>query len=103
MSGTVAISPEVRWSATGWIFDWVVEYLADQVTDTEVTASLHEIVNENLGWLGLDDHGPAVKKELLTILRTQLVAHAEAKLPYTIPDRPSAIDVLRELADKAAG
>jgi hypothetical protein len=80
MSGMIALSADVRWSAAGWLFDWTVESLADMVASPEVAASLREIVNENLGWVGLDDFGKDAKTELLGLIRHQLLPVAERKL-----------------------
>ncbi len=57
MAGTVHVSGEQRWSVSGWLFDWVVGFLAEGVTDPGLAAELREIVSENLGWLGLEDFG----------------------------------------------
>jgi hypothetical protein len=101
MSGTIAISPDVRWSAAGWLFDWIVEFLADNVADPDVAADLREIVTENLGWLGLDDYGPETRAELRDIMSHQLLAAADESLPQTVPNRPAVIELLEELAGKA--
>jgi hypothetical protein len=101
MSGTIAISPAVRWSAAGWLFDWAVEFLADNVADPGVAADLREIVTENLGWLDLDDYGPETRAELRDIMQHQLVAAADESLPQTVPNRPAVIELLQELARKA--
>ncbi len=102
MSGTIAISPENRWSAAGWLFDWTLEFLADTSANAEVAANLREIVAENLGWLGLDDYGPKIAADLREVIRHQLVAGADQRLPHTVPDRPAVIELLRELAEKAS-
>jgi hypothetical protein len=101
MSGTIAISPDVRWSAAGWLFDWTVEFLADKVADPDVASDLREIVTENLGWLGLDDYGPEARAELRDIMQHRLLAAANENLPQTVPNRPAVIELLQELADKA--
>jgi hypothetical protein len=100
MSGTVAVGPEVHWSAAGWLFDWVVEFLADEVADPEVAADLREIVAANLGWLGLDDYGPEAGAQLRKAVRSRLLPAAEERLPETLPSRPEVIALLRELVDE---
>ena len=99
MSGTIEVSPQLRWSAAGWLFDWTVGYLADHVADAEVAAGLREIVDENLGWLGLDDYGPEARAELVTLLRDKVVPAAEADLPNTVDNKPAVLDLLRDLAE----
>ena len=101
MSGTIALSDEVRWSAAGWLFDWTVEFLADNVTNERAAAQLREIVGENLGWLGLDDYGPEAGAEMRDVLRHQLLSAATERLPQTVPDRPAAIGHLQDLVGKA--
>ena len=98
MAGTIAVTPDRRWSAAGWLFDWAVEFLAERVADPDLKAELEEIVAENLGWLGLAEHGPEAEREMRALLRDQLVGAAEAGLPTTMADRAGAIEVLRELA-----
>jgi len=51
------------------MFDWTVEFLADNVTNERAAAQLREIVGENLGWLGLDDYGPEAGAEMRDVLR----------------------------------
>jgi hypothetical protein len=99
MSGTVAISPDVRWSAAGWLFDWTVEFLSKRVTNAEVAGNLREILNENLGWLSLDDYGPQAGAELREIIERQLLAAADEQLPQTVPNRPGVIELLQELVN----
>ncbi|MEV6966318.1 hypothetical protein AB0M47_14475 [Hamadaea sp. NPDC051192] len=99
MSGTIEVTPQQRWSAAGWLFDWTVGYLADHVADQEVAAELREIVEENLGWLGLDDYGPEARADLVALLRDRVVPAAAADLPPTVDDRPAVLDLLRDLAD----
>lgn len=102
MSGTIEISPQTRWSAVGWLFDWTVGFLAEHAADPEVAASLREIVSDNLGWLGLDDYGPTARADLVSIITGQLLPAADSTLPQTIADRSAVIDLLRELADQTA-
>jgi hypothetical protein len=99
MSGTIAISPDVRWSAAGWLFDWTVDLLSTKVTDAEVAESLQEIVSENLGWLSLDDYGPQAASELRQAIQRHLLIAAE-ELPQTVPNRPGVIGLLQDLVDK---
>ncbi|MEV4417452.1 hypothetical protein [Catellatospora sp. NPDC049609] len=97
MSGTIAVTPDRRWSTAGWLFDWTVEKLAEDLPDTAAAADMHEIVEDNLGWLGLADLNPDTRAEVLRRIRTELVARAEQELPDTIPDRPAVLQLLRDL------
>ncbi|WP_155375235.1 hypothetical protein [Catellatospora vulcania] len=98
MSGTIAVAPDKRWSAAGWLFDWTVEALADDLDDDAAAADLREIVEDNLGWLGLDDLSPAARAEVLRRIKTDLVDRADRELPPTVPNRSEALDLLRDLS-----
>jgi hypothetical protein len=102
MSGTIEVSPNVRWSAAGWMFDWTVSYLAEHASDPQVAPQLREIVSDNLGWLGLDDYGPSARADFAGIITKQLLPAAESTLPATISNRASAIGLLGELVELAA-
>jgi len=73
MAGTISLGPATRWSVAGWLFDWTVEFLAQRVVEPELRASLQEIVDENLGWLGLGDFGPDREREMRGLLRDNVV------------------------------
>ncbi|GAA1614884.1 hypothetical protein ACFQY4_25490 [Catellatospora bangladeshensis] len=97
MSGTIAVTADRRWSAAGWLFDWTVEKLAEELPDAAAAGDMHEIVEANLGWLGLDDLPAGARAEVLRRIRTELVERAERELPDTVPDRPGVLTLLREL------
>jgi hypothetical protein len=97
MSGTIAVNQDTRWSAAGWLFDWTVELLADNVTDPDLAKDLREIVEENLGWLGLGDFGPDAERQLRTLIQQRLVTEADKRLPDSLANRPAVLDLLRDL------
>jgi hypothetical protein len=99
MAGTIAITPEDRWSAATWLFDWTVEFLADRVADPKLRDGLNEIVAENLGWLGLGDFGPDAEGEIRRLLSAELVSAAGIAFSETMPNRAGAINHLRDLAE----
>ncbi|GAA1401818.1 hypothetical protein ACFQZ4_47285 [Catellatospora coxensis] len=98
MSGTIAVAPDKRWSAAGWLFEWAVEALAEDLDDDAAVATLREIIDDNLGWLGLDDLSPATRAEVLRRIRTELVDRADRELPPALPNRSEAVDLLRDLS-----
>jgi len=102
MAGTIAVSADRRWSAAGWLFDWTVEFLADRVADAGLKAELREIVTENLGWLGLSEHGAEAEREMRALLQDEVVSAAEAGLPAIVAHREGALALLRELAGAVA-
>ena len=99
MAGTIAVTPDTRWSAATWLFDWIVMFLADHVEEPKLQAALREIVDENLGWLRLSDFGPEAERELRNLLGTRLVGEADSTFSETMPNRADAIAYLQQLAD----
>jgi hypothetical protein len=97
MAGTIEVGDGVRWSAASWMFDWVVEFLADNVAEPALGEGLREIVDENLGWLGLPDFGEEAEVELRTLLRRRLIDEADRTFSSTMANRQEALDHLREL------
>jgi hypothetical protein len=98
MSGTIALSPTVRWSAASWLFDWVLNTLAEAVGDTELAAELTGVVGENLGWLGIDGLPGEQSVAVLRVLRGGLRSKAERSFPATMPGREDALRHLDELS-----
>lgn len=98
MAGTVAIGPDRRWSASTWLFDWVVEYLAAAVSEPVLADELRQIVGDNLGWLGLADYGRDAERELWGLIRTRLVGGADAAFSESMVNRSEALAHLQRLA-----
>jgi hypothetical protein len=102
MAGTIAVAPDRRWSAAGWLFDWTLEFLAGRVTDPKVAAGLREIISENLGWVGLDDFGSEVAREIRALIQQDLVAAADQQLPADMAGRSEAMELLSELVSETS-
>jgi hypothetical protein len=100
MAGTIAVAPQIRWSAAGWLFDWTLEFLAGRVTDPKVATGLREVISENLGWLGLEDFGPGAAQELRALIQQELLTAAHQQLPADLAGRSEALDLLGELASE---
>jgi len=100
MSGTIAVAADTRWSASGWLFDWTLGFLAAHVKDPKLAAELRQIVDENLGWLSLGDFGPKAEYDLRCLLKRNLLDEAERALPQTLENRTAALDLLQQLVDK---
>jgi hypothetical protein len=101
MAGTVALSPNSRWSASSWLFDWTVRFMAQHAGRPDVAADLEQVIDENLGWVDIGDFPPEVRQTLVETLQRDLVPAAEGQLPTTMPERQRALDHIRELADLA--
>ncbi len=100
MAGTVSLSPDVRWSAASWLFDWVLRDIARDTDDVELAGHLTGVVGENLGWFGLDDITPRQRREVRRIITEHLVDDANKNLPADLPGRPETLALLSELAAK---
>ncbi len=98
MSGTIALAPDARWSAAGWLFDWAVRFMAEQVGDPDASASLREVVDENLGWVDAAALPAAARHAVTEGLRNDLVPAAAGQLPSTLPGRQQVLDLVRELS-----
>src|SRR5262249_22067424 len=55
MAGTIEVGPDVKWSAAGRLFDWVLSQVASEGSDAELAGHLRGIVGENLGYLSLPE------------------------------------------------
>ena len=97
MSGTISFSPTVRWSAASWLFDWVLQSLADAVKDAELAAELRGVVHENIGWLGINDLKREHSVEIRDVLMASLAPAAERSFPVAMPRRQDALQHLDEL------
>jgi hypothetical protein len=102
--GSVAGSIEVHgelWTAASWLFRWVVTRIADEASVSEdVRVTLQEIVDENLGWLSIDDLRPHQRVVVARWLKDCLVTDADARWPDGSEfDKAAALRHLGELAD----
>jgi hypothetical protein len=98
MAGTISLSPTVCWSAASWLFDWVLNTLAETVEDAELAADLTGLVGENIGWLGLDDLASEQNAVVRRILGGGLRPIAERRFPAAMPGREDALAYLDELS-----
>ena len=72
MAGTIEIRPGVRWSAAGWLFDWVLSTAASEISDAEFAGKLREIVDENLGFLALSEITGDQRSEFRSVVAVRL-------------------------------
>jgi hypothetical protein len=98
VAGIIEVAPDVTWSASSWMFRYVLRSIAAETTDPELTARLLEIHDENLAGLSLPDLPAAQRSEVERIIGDRLVARATRDFAATTPNRAEALDYVRGLA-----
>jgi hypothetical protein len=98
MAGAILLSEDKIWSAAGWLFDWALRFVAQEVGDPRLTATVDEIIRENLGLLDVDRLPGEVRQVILRKLADDLVPVSAVTLPGGLSDRESVLRVLDELA-----
>ncbi|WP_155856097.1 hypothetical protein [Cellulomonas sp. URHD0024] len=83
------VSDQARWSDKSSVFYWVVDRLAEQVTDDDVAKQLREISEFNVGMLMFDEFTPDQRRELVALIAA-LPQTALAQLPDTPAREPIA-------------
>ena len=102
MSGYISVSSEKEWQATSWMFRFVATFIADNAESNGLASQINEMIEYNLPYfLELDILSASDRDTVLKILRDDVVRHAEASLNQSLPNRQSAIDHIRELAQLA--
>jgi hypothetical protein len=101
MAGTIELDAGVRWSAASWIFEWVLRTAAQHVGDDRLAHDLCKIVDENIGWIALDDLQAQRRSSFIRVLQELLVPVAETELPHSISHRAAVIDHIKALAELA--
>ncbi len=86
-----------------WLFDWVVRTLADVVRGSATATLLYQIVDENLGWLALEDLPVADSAVLRDAIYRSLLDRAEGELPADLAGRDGVLSSLRELVELSSG
>jgi hypothetical protein len=97
MPGTVAITPQVRWSAASWLFDLTVNTLAAEVPDPALAAVLRDIVGENLGWFAVHELTAVQRAEITTAAEQRLLTDVADKLPPALAERSRALSLVADL------
>jgi hypothetical protein len=102
MPGVISLGSDGRWLATGWLFCWVVGFLAMNVERQQLAADIDHARADDAGLLELETFGPEAGREIRALLRDRLVPVAEERFPVTMCGRTAAMRLLRELAVLAA-
>lgn len=103
MAGAIVALQGDRWTASSWLFDWVVTVLATKVKDVELAAELRGVVAENLGWLALADFSAGHRAEIFRAIRESLLPTAERELPLDLQNREEVLQHLRLLVISLEG
>jgi len=93
----VGLSAGANWTAAGWLFDWAMSDIARRTSDVGLAGHLNLIVDEHLGYFGLDDITPSQRREVRGIAE-HLVDDADQQFPVEMARRPQVLAHLRELA-----
>jgi hypothetical protein len=107
MANTIFISDEYAWTASSGLFEWVLEYLMKSVDDAATKETIQQVVQHGLGSVDVTQMSEAGRREVLSALRTGMVAAAEAS-PELIQHQPARrltighIKVLKLMADDVA-
>jgi hypothetical protein len=99
--GVISLGDQ-RWLATGWLFCWVVGFLAMNVEQQRLAADIDHVRADDSRLLELGKFGPEAVREMRELLRDRLVAVAEERFPPTMRGRSTALALLRELAGLAS-
>lgn len=97
MAGTISVSAEARWSASTWLFNWVVNAIASTLGPGDLAGALTGIVGENLGSLDLGEFTDQEQAAIKAVVRVSLVKLAEDKLPVNLEGRESTLTHIRDL------
>jgi hypothetical protein len=100
VAGTIGVSASRRWSVASWLFDWALRQTAEQLGPGPTTDRLHEIVQYNLGWFGLDDV-PLSERPRVVAAFGQLPRLGNERLPADLARRDHVLGTLQDLADLA--
>jgi hypothetical protein len=103
VAGIIEVAPDAVWSASSWMFRYVLRSIAAETTDQELAARLMEIHDENLPGLSLPDLPQAQRSEVERIIRDRLIGRATRDFPETAQNRAEAVDYVRGLAAVLAG
>ena len=100
MAGLLVLKPGTDWTVGGGLFDWTLEFLAQNLSEPEAVQHVREIIDNNLGTLWLAELSPAARREAITQLREHVVEAGERELPSG-EQKPAVIQRLHELAEMA--
>jgi hypothetical protein len=95
MAGDIYLDGKV-WSASSWLFDYVVERIADEIGESQLSLKIRDIITNNLGLLKLADFGPNDQRLILAAISERLVSLADRDSDPHLANRR---EVLARIAD----
>jgi len=98
----VAISDHVDWTAATWLFDWIMDEVGAATDDPGLAAALREIVDNNIGFLSIQDLLPTHRAEFIRISKGGLSASANLQFRQDYPGRAQALRCLDEFSSQVA-
>jgi hypothetical protein len=99
MSGTFVLGDRT-WSASSGVYYWVVDYLAEQVTDGDIAEQLKAVSTHGFRTFDLGDLTLAQRQEVLDLVRGPLAPAVAAEFPG--PDGETVRKFVNELRKTAA-
>jgi hypothetical protein len=101
MSGTISFGND-RWPMSGWLFSWVVGFLAVNVEQWRLAADIDRVRVGQCGVLDVDVFGSEAAGEMRALLSNRLLGAAAECFPADMRGRAAALRVLGGLAVSAA-
>ena len=98
MAGSIALPDGTLWSASSWVFYWVIDTLADELDDPELAARVRSISEHNLGWLDPGDFSAEDRARVVAVLRSMPELAIRRMAPSE--GRDAYVAVLTKLAGK---
>ena len=95
----VEVTCQTRWTAASWLFDWVLNGIAGCLETSELASSVNLIVQENLGWLSLEQLSPEDGERVVQIIKNRLLEAARRELSADVPNRAGVIEHLQRLVE----
>jgi hypothetical protein len=75
------MSEDDYWSASSGVFHWVVDFLADNVTDQDAVDRLRATSKKGFRWVYFSDFSESQVREMLRVLRESLLPAVERQFP----------------------
>ena len=107
MADTLFLSDEYGWTASFGLYNWVLEFLLERVSDPATRQELQTVHDTELGAVDVRQLPDGGRAEIMRALREDLVAAAESSTRFDQPEVARRftighIKVLKLMADDLA-